>query len=244
MHKDTSVFLHRIYNCIRGFNGSIQEAYQFPHSPQTIQDLSACAPRLMHRKEANTYLFHIFEPLEYIYILLEGTCCVEKYNQGGKLFTDSTRDAMQIFGLIEAVTDDRYHTVSMKCFTDCTYAKIPVASYMKIIQSDPELLMMSMRFVCIFFREHVQTTDQLMLGAPRRSILLKLYHYCAERPFPVTVQIQKKELAQDLNMNLRTLYRHLDKFYEEGILSAHKGKIWISRKQYLEIGAELMDLDK
>ena len=60
----------------------------------------------------------------------------------------------------------------------------------------------------------------------------------------MTVQIQKKELAQDLNMNLRTLYRHLDKFYEEGILSAHKGKIWISRKQYLKIGAELMDLDK
>ena len=243
MLKDTSVFLHQIYNCIREFDGSIQEAYQFPHSPQTIQDLSACAPRMMHRKEANTYLFHIFEPLEYIYILLEGTCCVEKYSQGGKVFTDSTRDAMQIFGLIEAVTDDRCHTVSMKCFTDCTYAKIPVASYMKIIQSDPELLMMSMQFLCIFFREHVQTTDQLMLGAPRRSILLKLYHYCAERPFPVTVQIQKKELAQDLNMNLRTLYRHLDKFYEEGILSAHKGKIWISRKQYLEIGAELMDLD-
>jgi len=244
MHKDASVFLHQINSCIRGFNGSIQEAYQFPHSTQTIQDLSACAPHLVHRKEANTYLFHIFQPLQYIYILLEGTCCVEKYNQGGKLFTDSTRDAMQIFGLIEAVTDDRYHTVSMKCFTDCTYAKIPVASYMKIIQSDPELLMMSMQFLCIFFREHVQTTDQLMLDVPRRSILLKLYHYCAERPFPVTVQIQKKELAQDLNMNLRTLYRYLDKFYEEGILSAHKGKIWISRKQYLKIEAELMDLDK
>jgi len=244
MHKDASVFLHQINSCIRGFNGSIQEAYQFPHSPQTIQDLSACAPHLVHRKEANTYLFHIFQPLQYIYILLEGTCCVEKYNQGGKLFTDSTRDAMQIFGLIEAVTDDRYHTVSMKCFTDCTYAKIPVASYMKIVQSDPELLMMSMQFLCIFFREHVQTTDQLMLDVPRRSILLKLYHYCAERPFPVTVQIQKKELAQDLNMNLRTLYRHLDKFYEEGILSSQKGKIWISRKQYLKIEAELMDLDK
>lgn len=244
MHKDASVFLHQINSCIRGFNGSIQEAYQFPHSPQTIQDLSACAPHLVHRKEANTYLFHIFQPLQYIYILLEGTCCVEKYNQGGKLFTDSTRDAMQIFGLIEAATDERCHTVSMKCITDCTYAKIPVASYMKIVQSDPELLMMSMQFLCIFFREHVQTTDQLMLDVPRRSILLKLYHYCAERPFPVTVQIQKKELAQDLNMNLRTLYRRLDKFYEEGILSAQKGKIWISRKQYLKIEAELMDLDK
>ena len=38
MHKDTSVFLHQIYNCIREFDGSIQEAYQFPHSPQTIQE--------------------------------------------------------------------------------------------------------------------------------------------------------------------------------------------------------------
>ena len=243
MSKDTSMFLHKIYNYIREFDGSIQEAYQFPHSPQTIQELRACAPCLMHRKEANTYLFHIFQPLQCIYILLEGTCCVEKYNQDGKLFTDSTRDALHIFGLIEAMTGECYHTVSMKCLTDCAYAKIPVASYMKTIQADPELLMMSMQFLCIFFNEHVQTTDQLILGVPRRSILLKMYRYCTDRPFPVIVQIKKKELAQDLNMNLRTLYRYLDKFYAEGILSAHKGKIWISKKQYLQIGAELMDLD-
>ena len=148
---------------------------------------------------------------------------------------------MQIFGMVEALTDFDYHTVSVKCVTDCVYTKIPLDQYLSIIQSDPALMMMSMQYLCIFFQEHVQTTDQLMLDTPRRSILSRLVTYCTGLSFPVTVHIKKEQLAQDLNMNLRTLYRQLDKLYEENTVSSHKGKICINKDQYQRIRDELAD---
>ena len=241
MLKDIPTFLSKIHNSIQQFDGSIQEAYKLRHSPGLIEELQQIAPYLVYHKKANSYLFHVYQPLEYIYILLEGTCSTEKYNHGGRLFTDSNRVAMQIFGLVEAMTDYDYHTVSIKCVTDCVYARIPLDLYLQVIQSDPSLMMMSMQFLCIFFKEHIQTTDQLMLDTPRRSILTRLYQYCTGLPFPVTVQTKKEELAQDLNMNLRTLYRQLDKLYEENLVSSHKGKIHITREQYLKIESELSD---
>ena len=243
MPKDTREFLCKIHSCINSFDGTVQEAYKLCHSPQLIDELQQLAPYLVYRKKANSYMFHVYQPLEYIYILLDGTCSTEKYNHGGRLFTDSNRVAMQIFGLVEALTDFDYHTVSMRCVTDCVYTRIPLDVYLDIIQSDPSLMMMSMQFLCIFFKEHIQTTDRLMLDTPRRSILSRLYHYCTGLPFPVTIQIKKEELAQDLNMNLRTLYRQLDKLYGENLVSTQRGKIHITKEQFERIEAELSDYD-
>ena len=243
MLKDVMPFLRTIYNYIQSYDGHIQDVYKRPLPAPLIDELRRIAPRLMGRKKANTYLFYVFEPIQYIYILLDGTCCSEKYNHDGQIFTDSTRDALQIFSMMEAVTNQRNHTVSMKCLTDCVYAKIPVSQYMQAVQEDPELMMMSVQLMCVFFLEHLQNTDRLILNSPRLSILSKLHQYCADHTFPVIVQIKKEELAQDLHMNLRTLYRHLDRLYEDRILSSHKGKISITYEQFQLIEAELYDPD-
>ena len=243
MLKDVMPFLRTIHNYIQNYDGTIEEVCKHALPKSLISELSRMSPRLIGRKKANTYLFYVFEPIQYIYILLDGTCCAEKYNHDGQIFTDSTRDALQIFSMMEAATNQRHHTVSMKCLTDCVYAKIPVAQFMEVVKAEPELMMMAMQMMCVFFLEHLQNTDRLILNSPRLSILSKLHQYCVERPFPVTVQIKKEELAQDLHMNLRTLYRHLDKLYEDRILSSSKGKIIISKEQFRLREQELFDPD-
>ena len=144
MLQDTALLLHTIYNYIRDFHGSIAQAYQFPHACQKPLVLEDIPPYLLCRLTADTYLFHIDEPIRSIHILLDGTCCVEKYSHLGHLYTDTTRSAIQIFGLIEAVTNQPRHSVSVRCATNCTFAKIPLAEYLQTIRSNPELMMMSM----------------------------------------------------------------------------------------------------
>lgn len=241
MVNDIHHLLRTVYNYIHHYDGPLSQAVHFPHSPDSPLDLSSCAPHLIYHHKADSYVFRVFQPIKYIHLLLDGKCCVEKYNQSGQLFTDSTRDALQVFGLLETAVHGKFHTATMKCMTDCVIAKIPVPLYMQVIREDPELMMMSMQHICFLFLDNVANTDQLMLSSPRRSILVRMYQYCSEKTFPVTVQIRKEELAQDLNMNLRTLYRHLDKLYETGILSARKGKICISHAQYLKIEDELFN---
>ena len=241
MLQDTALLLHTIYNYIRDFHGSIAQAYQFPHACQKPLVLEDIPPYLLCRLTADTYLFHIDEPIRSILILLDGTCCVEKYSHLGHLYTDTTRSAIQIFGLIEAVTNQPRHSVSLRCATNCTFAKIPLAEYLQTIRSNPELMMMSMQYLCVFFTEHVQNADSLMLDTPYRKILVKLYQCCSGQQFPVTIPYKKEELAADLNMNLRSMYRHMNKLYTTGLCSSQKGKIIISAEQYRQIEEELSD---
>lgn len=241
MLNDIRTFLRTIYNYIQEYNGPLRKAYHFPHGPDKPLDLSGCAPHLIHHLKTDAYVFHVHQPIRFITLLLDGKCCVEKYSHSGQLFTDTTREALQIFGVLESTVMDKYHTVSMKCMTDCVIAKIPVPYFMQVIRSEPELMLMSMQHLCYLFLDNVGNADQLMLDTPRRSILTKLYHYCQDQTFPVIVANKKEELAQDLNMNLRTLYRHLEKLYDSGLLSSHRGKISISRTQYQMIEDELFD---
>ena len=243
MSKDVLAFLRIIHNYIRDYNGSIQEACTHALPSSLIAELTNISPRLIGRKKANTYLFYVFEPIQYLYILLDGTCCAEKYNHDGQIFTDSTRDALQIFSMMEAVTNQRNHTVSMRCLTDCVYAKIPVPQFLDAIKAEPDLMMMTVQMMCVFFLEHLQNTDRLILNSPRLTILSKLHQYCCNRTFPVTVHMSKEALAQDLHMNLRTLYRHLDKLYEEQVITSHRGKTSISKEQFQHIEHELFDLE-
>lgn len=116
-----------------------------------------------------------------------------------------------------------------------------MAEYLQTIRSNPELMMMSMQYLCVFFTEHVQNADSLMLDTPYRKILVKLYQCCSGQQFPVTIPYKKEELAADLNMNLRSMYRHMNKLYTTGLCSSQKGKIIISAEQYRQIEEELSD---
>ncbi|MFR3948329.1 MAG: hypothetical protein ACLTZM_15395 [Ruminococcus sp.] len=44
-----------------------------------------------------------------------------------------------------------------------------------------------------------------------------------------------------MNMNLRSMYRHMNKLYTTGLCSSQKGKIIISAEQYRQIEEELSD---
>ncbi len=239
MFNEILDFLTIIHNYIRNFDGPFNQAFHFPDPLTPPINLDRYSPSLLYHSQKGSYLFHGTQPLKYIYILVSGRCCVEKYKHGGQLYTDSTRSALSIFGLIEAYTRQYHHTVSMKCITDCVYARIPVLQFQNIINTHPELMTMCLEFVSVSYLECTQVADQLMLNPPLRSILIKLYQYCHNETFPVTITITKEELAQNLNMNLRTLYRHLDKLYASGFLTPQKGKITITELQYKRIKDEL-----
>lgn len=188
--------------------------------------------KLPHRKKAGSYLFHIDQPLDSIYLLLEGECCVEKYKQSGAVFTDSSRRPLQMFGLLEGIAGVGSYTATMRCGTDCVYIKVPIETCLRLIRSRSDLMWLTLQFLSGFSMEYMNASDFLILNDPKFMILSKLYRYCLGRDFPVTVLCTKEELASGLNLNLRTVYRYLARFYEEGLLSSSHGKIVVTREQH------------
>lgn len=237
--NETLRLLEDIHNYIRECDALNIRSHHFPDPMHSPVDLSSYSPKLICESKKGAYLFFVFQPLKYIFILLSGRCCVEKYKSGGQIFTDSAHSPLAVFGLAESYANTDYHTVSMRCITDCVYAKIPVPLFQELLFAHPQLMRLFMEHLSVFYLECTSGTDQLILNTPARSILIKLRQYCQNQTLPVTIRVTKEELAQDLNMNLRTLYRHLDKLYGSGMLSSRKGKITISQKQLAMIEEEL-----
>lgn len=229
-------FLGEMERYIKLYEGGVRDAFNFSKEKQVKKLIQQCPEELLRHKEKDAYMFRIYEPLKLVYILLEGNCGVEKYKTSGAVVTDNARRPLQMFGLFEGLSDISYHTVTMRCITDCTYISVPKDILLDILHSDPKLMWMIMQFLSCFIADYIDSSDLLILNDPEVRLLSKLYRYCIGKNFPVTVLYRKEELARDLNMNLRTMYRYLDKFYQDGMLDRWKGKIVISKKQHQMIG--------
>lgn len=236
MSKDISLFFKTLQKYIKSHGGSVRDTFHFSQSAYTNVLLEDCPTYLIHYAKTGSYLFHIYEPLESIYILLEGNCCVEKYKRSGAVVTDHARHPLQIFGLHESLAEIPYHTATISCITDCVYVRIPVEVFLDLIRSDRELMWTILQFMACFTAEYIESSDILILNDPECVILSKLYRYCIGKDFPVTVHYRKEDLARDLNMNLRTMYRYLDRFYRQNLLSTDKGKIMITENQHRKLG--------
>lgn len=236
MLKDLTLFMDSLNQYVQNYPGPVQEGFHFHHRMEEPFDWKSYPSHLMAHFKAGTYLFHMYQPTEYLYILLEGQCCTEKYKSSGDIFTDNTRYPLQMFGLFEALVGSNYHSVTMKALTDCVCAKIPIDTYLVYIRSRPDFMWMTMKFMASFMTDYFEIYDYMLLHNPKFNVLSKLYRYCIGKSFPVTIPFKKEDLARDLNLNLRTLYRYLDQMYEDGYLSSSKGKIMITAQQHQKIG--------
>lgn len=236
MKQELLEFFRRLDQRVQACPGEAGEAFRFQGGEWRRLWPESCPPR---RKEAGAYLFHLDQPLDSVYILLEGSCCVEKYKRSGAVFTDSSRRPLQLFGLLEGIAGVRYYTATMRCASRCLYVQVPVEDCLEALRSCPDFLWLALRFLSSFSVEYMDASDQLILHDPEYMILSKLHRYCLGKAFPVTVDCKKEELASSLNLNLRTVYRYLARFYQAGLLSSSRGKILITREQYRAIEAYL-----
>ena len=175
-------------------------------------------------------------PSKYIYILLKGACYSEKYSPSGKLLTAVACKPIEIYGLFEAVhpTLNR-HTATIRCASDCSYIRIPIQTYLDQLSRDPEFGVLSLKHLSLLVERILNENEYLLLNNTKDRLLLHLFRCCENQKFPVIVKATKEELAQLLNISLRTLYRHLDCLYEEGLIATEHGKIVISESHYQKI---------
>ena len=175
-------------------------------------------------------------PSNYIYLLLDGYCRTEKYSASGKLLKSVAAGPIQIYGLFEAVHPTlTQHTATIRCITACAYIRILNKRYIDELLADPIFGWINIQYLSSFINQVLTENDSLLLNNTRDKLLLQLYQYCPGTRFPTILKVKKEELAQILNISLRTLYRQLDFLYSEGLISSSRGNILITEMQYQKI---------
>lgn len=211
---------------------SYTEPYELPADTFSSEMIS--------RKHSGEILIQAESSLHYIHILLNGSCRIEKYGIQGNSLLERNINPLQFFGLYEAIHGLSSHTVSIRCASDCIYLKIPVGPFIACIKKDNQLAWMCLRYLSSFIHKTLSQNDNLLMNDIRQNLLLYIYRQCQEKSFPVILTVKKEELAQELNVNLRTLYRKLNLLYEEDLLTPGHRKIIVTQKQFTHITQELI----
>lgn len=214
--------------------------YQYPLNQEFIEILHNEQLKIEYA-EKNDLLISNEMPSKSIVLLLDGYCCAEKYSPSGKLLKSIAAGPIQMYGLFEAVhpTLTKY-TSTIRCITPCAYIRIANKRYIDTLLTDPIFGWINIQYLSSFINRVLTENDDLLLHSTQDKLLLYLYQHCVETHFPAIVRVKKEELAQILNISLRTLYRQLDILYAEGLISSNRGKILITEEQYREIG-EILD---
>lgn len=183
-------------------------------------------------------------PSNYVYVLIDGYCCSEKYSPDGKLLTSSAIGAVEVFGLYEVAHPTfEHHTATIRCISPCAYIRIPKQRYVEEALSDAEFAWISAQHLSLLTERILAENEPLLLNNTKDKLLLQLYQYSINQThFPVIIKLKKEELANILNISLRTLYRQLDFLYQEDFLSSYHGKIMITEEQFHNIRAHLDEL--
>lgn len=180
----------------------------------------------------NETIIYQKDPAVYLYMLLSGRAVILNQISWNNDNIIDYVESPHILGLVESLNNIDFYTAFVVAKTTCVMFRIRVSDFMQIIKSDASLCYHTLVIMG-------KITDSNMNHAERhktfhsKDILGHYLYLRAHSHLPYTCPLTRNALAEELHINLRTLYRHIDGMEKKGYLTLRKGKIVIE-KEHLE----------
>lgn len=179
----------------------------------------------------NTYVMQMGEPVKKIMILLTGQCHIVKYdNTGNRIITDSMKP-VQLFGLYEMLNHMPSYSASIVSAENAVFLVIPSSILMKQLESDIKSTLLVARYLSSLTEYSFRQRNSEKFLSEYENLLLYLYRKTFGKKAPVSLKLNRKTMSEELNINLRTLYRYLNKLKEENQISIIHSLIVLSDEQ-------------
>ncbi len=171
-------------------------------------------------------------PANTIWVLLSGSSQVICYNRQGTCCVQDAPTRTQIFGLMEQLNHQSNYTATVCASSDCRLIRIPSVLFMEALDVSIPLLRLALEDLCELAKRAMNLSEFHTLYDPKDNLVIFLNKYCSQaQDYPCVVHTTRKEMAEILHMNLRSLYRYLDVLKQDGLFSISHGKITISEEQ-------------
>lgn len=181
-------------------------------------------------------------PLERVCFLLDGRCSVVVASAAGTESIADIFEPVQCFGLLEALLGGDKYSASIKATATCTLLWLEVSQIMEYIRADIDVCHSVCRYLARLAVRNMDHVERRSLLKPYDTVAHFLYREAAGKPLPHVVSLHNNELAAQLHINLRTLYRHLDRLKAEGMLLPGRGRLTVGPEQYERLCAYCQDI--
>lgn len=170
-------------------------------------------------------------PVKYVYFLLKGSASVVNSISWANNEIIDTLLPLDILGLVELLNDQPDYTAYVIAETPCVLLRVSIELFLSIIKEDGLLCFDTLRILGKVTEHNMNRAETNAIFQPSD----RLGHYLylkAIGHLPYTYPHTRKKLADDLYINLRSLYRHIDAMQKNGYLSIERGKIVITDAQF------------
>ncbi len=174
------------------------------------------------------------DPVRYVYFLLKGSVSVITSISWTNSDVIDTLFPLDILGLVELLNDQPSYTAFVVADTPCTIFRVPIPLFSKIIKNDVKLCYETLRILG-------KVTMHNMDRAETNSIFHSYDRLChflylkAQGHIPYTYPHTRKDLSDNLHINLRTLYRYISTMETDGYLKLEHGKIIIQEHHFKKL---------
>jgi CRP/FNR family cyclic AMP-dependent transcriptional regulator len=176
---------------------------------------------------------------KYVYILLKGEVKVINEFENGTTYTIASMVPINFIGELEALSGQSVYALTVKTITDCITLRLPFQDFIKWLESDAVMLMMIAKVLA----KKMYPTSYESGNPTNHSSLFKLQSYLVEyyqknaiqRDQPLPVKKNRQYIADEIGISVKSVNRSLEKLKEQGLVTVEKGKVHLSKEQYLEM---------
>ena len=222
----------------------LHKVFQKQWSPSEIQKELAplvASGELFSVGKDKTLIFQN-DPVDYFYLLLVGKVSVVNSVSWGYERVVDYIEPLQILGLVEYLNQIPFYTAYVITETPCTLIRLSAEKFIRIIQSDAILCYHTLVLMGETSQTNMNTSELKSMIHPRDMLGHHLFHLASNQELPFTVPSTRVHLAEDLHMNLRTLYRYLDRLYQKGYIQLLHGKIVIDEDCFSKMKTRYQEL--
>ena len=197
----------------------------------------------LEKRYADRYLVEESDPIDRIYILLEGQVKAVDFRVKGSSYEYARFEGVSFLGSMESVFGEDCYMANIITVTPCTIVSLPRRSFENWINNDLAALRRETKMMRQTLLENGRENRMLLLLNGMERLIYLLARICGSMPEAeeYLLHVNRQELAEQTGTSVKTVNRSMKKLEEDGFLrrQGHKVKItqiqYRSMQEYLEI---------
>lgn len=180
-----------------------------------------------HCFPSGQFLTHMGFPMERILIHLSGEVSVYKLSPLGNSLHGVRSEAPQIYGLYESLNEEKVYGASLRADSPVCCLLVQKDFFLREICESAPIAYFALQHLARFTFNLLSRANRLTLNSPYDNLVLYLSEKSQGQKLPYVLNEKNEEIAQELNISERSLYRYLAQLEKDKLIRRAHGKIVI-----------------
>lgn len=189
----------------------------------------------LENRKVNRVLTEENEPIEKVYVLLEGEVKAVDFRVKGAAYEYAHFGPVTVLGSMECLFDLNHYTTTLVTMSSCTLVSVPKVVFENWLKSDASAILKENKNMRSYLLDYTRENRVMMLLNGTERLIYLLVNKCEElgQREEYILAINRQELAEQSGSSVKTVNRSMKKLEESDMVLRVGHKVKVTQKQYL-----------